>query len=123
MQRAIDRSAIRRRIRYRIRKKIVGTAERPRVAVFRSSRHIYVQAVDDGAGRTLAQASTADKGIRAKLSAGGGNIDAAKAVGEAVGERLKSSGIEVAVFDRGGYLYHGRVKALAEGMRSAGVKL
>jgi large subunit ribosomal protein L18 len=122
MQRAIDRSAIRRRIRYRIRKKIVGTAERPRVAVFRSAKHIYVQAVDDGAGRTLAQASTADKELRGKISSGG-NIAAAKAVGETVGERLKSAGVETAVFDRGGYLYHGRVKALAEGMRSAGVKV
>jgi large subunit ribosomal protein L18 len=122
MQRAIDRNAIRRRIRYRIRKKIVGTAERPRIAVFRSSKHIYAQAIDDGVGRTLAQASTADKEVRGKISAGG-NIAAAKAVGETVGERLKSSGVESVVFDRGGYLYHGRVKALAEGMRSAGVKV
>ena len=122
MQRAINRNAIRRRIRYRIRKKIVGTAERPRLAVFRSSKHIYAQVIDDGAGRTLAQASTADKEIRGKVPAGG-NIAAAKAVGETVGERLKSSGIENVVFDRGGYLYHGRVKALAEGLRSAGVKV
>ena len=122
MQRAIDRNAIRRRIRYRIRKKIVGTAERPRVAVFRSSKHIYVQAIDDGVGRTLVQASTADKEVRGKV-ASGGDIAAAKAVGETVGERLKSSGIENVVFDRGGYLFHGRVKALAEGMRSAGVKV
>lgn len=122
MQRAIDRSAIRRRIRYRVRKKIVGTAQRPRIAVFRSSKHIYAQVIDDGAGRTLAQASTADKEIRGKIS-GGGNIAAATAVGETIAERLKSSGIESVVFDRGGYLYHGRVKALADGIRSAGVKI
>jgi len=122
MQRAIDRSAVRRRIRYRVRKKVMGTADRPRVAVFRSSKHIYVQVIDDGAGRTLTQASTVDKEIRGKIS-GGGNIAAATAVGETVAERLKSSGIEGVVFDRGGYLYHGRVKALAEGIRSAGVKV
>jgi large subunit ribosomal protein L18 len=122
MQRAIDRSAIRRRIRYRVRKKIVGTAARPRIAVFRSSKHIYAQVIDDGAGRTLAQASTADKEIRGKIS-GSGNIAAATAVGETIAERLKSSGIESVVFDRGGYLYHGRVKALADGIRSAGVKI
>jgi large subunit ribosomal protein L18 len=90
--------------------------------VFRSSKHIYAQVIDDGAGRTLAQASTADKEIRGKIS-GSGNIAAATAVGETIAERLKSSGIESVVFDRGGYLYHGRVKALADGIRSAGVKI
>lgn len=121
MQRQIDRRAIRRRIRHRVRRKISGTALRPRLAVFRSEKHIYVQAIDDESGRTLAQASTMDPEIRGKVSATG-NIDAAKAVGSAIADRLKTSGVETAVFDRGGYLYHGRVKALADSARSSGLK-
>jgi large subunit ribosomal protein L18 len=117
----IDRDRIRRRIRYRIRKKVSGTAERPRLAVFRSDKHIYVQAIDDGAGRTLAQASTRDPALRADVPRGG-NIEAAKAVGAEIARRLKAAGIETAVFDRGGYLYHGRVKALADAARGAGLK-
>lgn len=121
MQKAIDRSAQRRRVRYRIRREIRGTAERPRLAVFRSGKHIYAQAIDDAAGRTLAQASTLDAEVRREVSSGG-NIAAAKAVGGAIAKRLKSSGVEAVVFDRGGHLYHGRVKALAEAARSGGLK-
>ena len=121
MQKAIDRRSIRRRIRYRIRRKVHGTSERPRLAVFRSGKHIYAQAIDDAAGRTVAQASTLDPEIRRDVP-GGGNIAAASAVGGAIAERLKSSGVQSVVFDRGGHLFHGRVKALAEAVRSAGLK-
>ena len=121
MQKSIDRRGIRRRIRYRIRRKIRGTPERPRLAVFRSGKHIYAQAIDDAAGKTLAQASTLDSDVRREVS-GGGDIAAATAVGGAIAERLKSSGVETVVFDRGGHLFHGRVKALADAARSAGLK-
>lgn len=117
----INRGSIRRRIRYRIRRKIRGTAERPRLAVFRSSRHIYVQVIDDAGGRTVASSSTLDPELKGKY-AHGGNIVAAKAVGELIAGRIKDAGISQVVFDRGGYLYHGRVKALADAIRSAGVE-
>jgi len=117
----IDRRAIRRRIRYRIVRKIRGSAERPRVAVFRSGRHIYAQAIDDGQGRTLAAVSTLDPALKGKVVYGG-NLEAAKAVGEMMAQKMKEAGISRVVFDRGGYLYHGRIKALAEALRSAGVE-
>lgn len=116
-----DRKAIRRRIRYRVRKKVSGTADRPRLAVFRSEKHIYAQAIDDSSGTTVAHASTRDASLRAS-SPRGGNVEAAKGVGTAIAERLKAKGIENVVFDRGGFLYHGRVKALAEAARGAGLK-
>ena len=119
MQKLIDRDAVRRRIRYRIRKKLSGDATRPRLAVFRSDKHIYAQVIDDLAGRTVVQASSLDKELKAKH---GGNVEAAKAVGSAIASRLKERGIETVVFDRGGYLYHGRIKALAEAAREAGLK-
>lgn len=121
MQKQIDRDAIRRRIRYRIRKRLSGTAERPRLAIFRSDKHIYAQAIDDAGGRTLACASTLDAELKGRVPRGG-NVEAAKAVGGAIAERLKGKGIEAVVFDRGGYLYHGRVKALADAAREAGLK-
>lgn len=121
MQKTIDRQAIRRRIRHRIRRNMHGTADRPRLAVFRSGKHIYAQAIDDAAGRTLAHASSLDSEVRGTVSSGGG-IAAAKAVGGAIAQRLKASGVEAVVFDRGGHLYHGRVKALAEAARSEGLK-
>ncbi len=121
MYTAIDRRSVRRRIRYRIRRKIKGTAECPRVAVFRTSRHIYAQAIDDVAGKTLAASSTRDSALKEKVVRGG-NIDAAKAVGELLAGRIKEAGVRRVVFDRGGYLYHGRIKALADAMRSAGVE-
>jgi large subunit ribosomal protein L18 len=121
MQKSIDRDAIRRRIRYRIRKKVTGTAEKPRLAVFRSDKHIYAQAIDDGSGRTIAHASSLDADLKGNVKRGG-NVDAAKVVGSAIAARLKDKGIEDVVFDRGGYLYHGRIKALADAAREAGLK-
>jgi large subunit ribosomal protein L18 len=121
MQKTIDRDAIRRRIRYRIRKKVTGTADKPRLAVFRSDKHIYAQAIDDGSGRTIAHASTLDANLKLDAKRGG-NVDAAKVVGGAIAARLKDKGIEDVVFDRGGYLYHGRIKALADAAREAGLK-
>ncbi len=121
MQKSIDRDAIRRRIRYRIRRKVSGTAEKPRLAVFRSDKHIYAQAIDDGSGRTIAHASSLDADLKGNVKRGG-NVDAAKVVGGAIAARLKDKGIEDVVFDRGGYLYHGRIKALADAAREAGLK-
>ncbi|MEG0018931.1 MAG: 50S ribosomal protein L18 [Oscillospiraceae bacterium] len=103
----------------RVRAKISGTASRPRLDVFRSSKHIYAQIIDDVAGVTLAQASTMDK----DFTSYGGNIEAAKAVGSAVAKAAIAKGITTVVFDRGGYIYHGRVKALAEGAREGGLVL
>lgn len=105
----------------RVRGKVSGTAERPRLAVTRTNAHIYAQLIDDVAGTTLVAASSIDGELRAGMKSGS-NIEAAKAVGEAIGKRAVEKGIENAVFDRGGRLYHGRVKALAEGARSAGLK-
>src|SRR5689334_5587371 len=103
----------------RVRKKVYGTPERPRLAVFRSNKHIYAQVIDDTTGRTLASASTAEPALRA---GGTGTVEAAKKVGELVGERAKSAGIERVVFDRGGFRYHGRVAALCDGARAAGLE-
>lgn len=102
----------------RVRAKISGTAERPRLNVFRSAKHIYAQLIDDVNGVTLASASTMDKGFEGF----GGNCDAAKTVGENLAKIAAEKGISEAVFDRGGYVYHGRVKALAEGARENGLK-
>lgn len=117
----IDRARERVRIHDRIRRKLSGTPQRPRLCVYRSLNHIYAQVVDDRSGQTLVAASTVEKELRG--SAGkGGNLVAAKSVGKAVAERAKAKGIEAVVFDRGGYLYHGRVKALAESARENGLK-
>lgn len=105
----------------RIRRVVRGSGERPRLVVFRSVKHIYAQVVDDVAGRTLAHASSRDAALRGSMK-GGGNIAAAKVVGTAIAEKAKSAGLETVVFDRGGYLYHGRVKALADAAREAGLK-
>ena len=102
----------------RVRGKISGTAERPRLCVFRSENHIYAQIIDDVAGNTLVSASSVEKGFEGK----GGNVEAAKKIGAALAERALQKGIEEVVFDRGGYIYHGRVKALAEGAREGGLK-
>jgi large subunit ribosomal protein L18 len=104
----------------RVRKKVEGTAQRPRLAVFRSNKHIYVQAIDDLNGRTLASASTMEADARAGTTA---TVTAAKEVGKRVGERVKAAGIDAVVFDRGGFKYHGRVAAVAEGAREAGLTL
>lgn len=103
----------------RVRKKVSGTAARPRLAVFRSNQHMYAQVIDDVTGVTLASASTIEKEVRATS---GSTTEAAKAVGERVGERAKSAGIDAVVFDRGGFRYHGRVAAIADGARAAGLK-
>ena len=104
----------------RVRKKIRGTPERPRLSVFRSARHIYAQVIDDVHGRTLATASTTETGVRSGPT---GTTDAAKSVGKLVGERAKAAGISTVVFDRGGFKFHGRVAGLAEGAREAGLEL
>jgi large subunit ribosomal protein L18 len=114
----IDKKKIRVRIHKRIRAKIHGTAERPRLAVFRSIKHIYAQLIDDAAGRTLVSASSNEKGV----STSGGNVAGAKEIGKALAERATTKGIKRIVFDRGGYLYHGRVKALADAAREAGLE-
>ncbi len=114
----IEKKEVRSRIHQRIRRKLRGTAERPRLAVFRSVAHIYAQVIDDAAGATLVSASSVDKGGKTN----GGNIAAAKAIGKLVAERAKEKGINKVVFDRGGYQYHGRVKALADAAREAGLE-
>jgi large subunit ribosomal protein L18 len=114
----IRKNEIRERIHKRIRRKLAGTAERPRLAIFRSVAHIYAQLIDDSQGVTLASASTVDKGGKTN----GGNVAAAKAIGKLVAERAKEKGITKVVFDRGGYIYHGRVKALADAAREAGLE-
>jgi large subunit ribosomal protein L18 len=113
------REAVRRR-HSRIRRSLSGTAERPRLAVFRSNQHIYAQVIDDTKRHTLVAASTVDTDLKEKLE-GGSNCDAAIAVGKLVAERAKAAGVTQVVFDRGGNLYHGRVKALAEAAREAGL--
>jgi large subunit ribosomal protein L18 len=113
-----DRAEVRRAVHTRIRRKVRGTGERPRLAIFRSLNHIYAQLVDDDAGQTLASASTVEKDLRGGT---GGNIEAARRVGRAIAERALAKGIEQVVFDRGGFRYHGRVRALAEAAREAGL--
>ncbi len=115
------RYQIRRRIHTRIRKKLSGTSERPRLAVFRSNKHIYAQLIDDTKGITIVSAGSIEGDAR-KKSQNGGNIEAAKAVGRLIAERAKEKGLEGALFDRGGYIYHGRVRALADSAREAGLK-
>jgi large subunit ribosomal protein L18 len=114
-------SEVRMRIHERIRKKLEGSQVRPRLAVFRSNKHIYAQVIDDSKGATLTAASTLDVDTKKDVKHGG-NIAAAKAVGKLVAQRAKEKGIDNVLFDRGGYLYHGRVKALAEAAREAGLK-
>jgi large subunit ribosomal protein L18 len=104
----------------RVRKRVNGTTERPRLAVFRSNRHIYAQVIDDTNGRTVASASTAEPELRSTAT---GTVDAAKAVGQLIGERAKSAGISRVVFDRGGFRYHGRVAAVCDGARAAGLEV
>ena len=110
----------RKRRHTRVRKKVRGTAARPRLSVFRSSRHVYAQLIDDVNGRTLAAASTMEPDVRSGSTA---TVEAAKAVGQRVGERATSAGITQVVFDRGGFRYHGRVAAVADGAREAGLGL
>ena len=117
------KTARRTRRKIHIRKKLVGTSERPRLTVFRSLKHIYVQAIDDVTGATLAQASSLnDEGVKTLLD-GSGKVGVGTAVGKAIAQRLKEKNIASAVFDRNGYLYHGRVKAVAEGAREGGLQV
>ena len=115
-----SKNVTRRRVHERIRKKVMGTSERPRLNVYRSLNHIYVQVIDDLKGVTLVSANSAEGNKETRRV--GGNLAAAKNVGKAVAERAKAKGIEKVVFDRGGYIYHGRVKALADAAREAGLK-
>mgnify|MGYP000193248800 CR=1 FL=1 len=114
-----SRQDVRRAVHTRIRKKVKGTAERPRLAVFRSVNHIYAQVIDDLSGVTICSASSVEKSVGVSS---GGNIDAAKAIGKLIAERAKEKGVNAVVFDRGGYIYHGRVKSLAEAAREAGLQ-
>lgn len=118
-----DVRALFERRRRRIRRRLLATAgERPRLSVFRSNRHIYAQVIDDRAGRTLAAASTMDAALRSSNGAGASaSTDAAEAVGKLLAERALAAGVKTVVFDRGGYRYHGRVKALADAAREAGL--
>jgi large subunit ribosomal protein L18 len=118
MIKMIEKKEIRSRIHKRIRRKLAGTAERPRLAVFRSVAHIYAQVIDDASATTLVSASSVDKGAKTN----GGNVMAAKAIGKLVAQRAQEKGIKSVVFDRGGYQYHGRVKALADAAREAGLE-
>lgn len=117
----LSRNAHRQRVHTRVRQRVEGTPERPRLCVYRSLGHIYAQVIDDRTSRTLAAASSLDRETKKSLK-GGGNIAAAKVVGKAIAERARAAGIEKVVFDRGGYKYHGRVKALADAAREAGLK-
>ena len=114
----------RQRIKYRIRKRVRGTATQPRLSVFRSVSHIYVQVIDDLAGETLASASSVEPAVKAKMTDGAraGNNKGAGVVGETIAERLKAKGISKVVFDRNGFLYHGRVREVAEAARKAGLE-
>jgi large subunit ribosomal protein L18 len=118
--RKLSRVAHRRRIHVRMRKTLSGTTERPRLCVHRSSRHIRAQVIDDQTGRTIVSASSLDAEVKAQIK-GGGNVAASKVVGKVVAERAKAKGVEKVVFDRGGYQYHGRVQAVAEAAREAGL--
>jgi large subunit ribosomal protein L18 len=113
-----SRAEVRQAIHNRIRRKVKGSGERPRLAVYRSLNHIYAQVVDDENGQTIVSASTTEKDLR---GATGGNIEAARRIGKAIAERALEKGVSSVVFDRGGYLYHGRVKALTEAARQAGL--
>jgi large subunit ribosomal protein L18 len=113
-----SRATVREAIHRRIRRKVKGSGERPRLAVYRSLNHIYAQVVDDQLGKTIVSASTTEKDLR---GASGGNLDAARRIGKAIAERALEKGIESVVFDRGGYLYHGRIKALTDAAREAGL--
>ena len=113
-----NRAEVRTAIHHRIRRKVRGNTERPRLAIYRSLNHIYAQVIDDRVGQTLVSASTTEKDLRGNT---GGNLDAARRIGQIIAERALAKGIEQVVFDRGGYLYHGRVKALTDAARAAGL--
>ncbi len=115
----LQKVAGRKRRHHRVRKNVRGTAARPRLAVFRSNKHVYAQVIDDVAGRTVASASTMETDVKGGSTA---TVDAAKSVGKRVGERAKAAGVSAVVFDRGGFRYHGRVAGVADGAREAGLE-
>lgn len=115
----LQKVASRKRRHHRVRKQVRGTQSRPRLSVFRSTRHVYAQVIDDVSGQTIASASTMEKDVRGGSTA---DVSAAKAVGQRIGERAKAAGITSVVFDRGGFRYHGRVAAVADGAREAGLE-
>jgi len=117
----LAKEALRKKRHARVRKRVIGTADKPRLNVFRSIEHIYAQLIDDSTGHTIVAASSLDKELKGKIKTGG-NVEAAKIVGELIGKRAIEKGIESIVFDRGGYKYHGRIAALADGAREAGLK-
>jgi len=119
--RKLSKDQQRRRVHARVRTRVTGTPERPRLNVYRSVAHIYAQVIDDRSGKTIVSASSVDKETKKGLK-GGGNIASAKAVGKIIADRAKAAGVTQVVFDRGGYKYHGRVKALADAAREAGLK-
>jgi large subunit ribosomal protein L18 len=119
--RKLSKDLHRQRVHERVRNRVEGTPERPRLAVYRSLGHIYAQVIDDRSGKTLVSASSIDGQTKKNLK-GGGNIAAAKVIGKTVAERAKAAGVNKVVFDRGGYKYHGRVKALADAAREAGLQ-
>jgi large subunit ribosomal protein L18 len=119
--RKLSRNAHRQHVHDRVRQRVVGTSERPRLCVYRSLGHIYAQVIDDHGGRTLVSASSLDEDTRTAIK-GGGNVAAAKIVGKTIAERSLAAGVQQVVFDRGGYMYHGRVQALASAAREAGLK-
>ena len=117
-----SRTVQRAKRRFRIRKRISGSADKPRLSVFRSTKHIYVQAIDDLSGRTLAAAGTTEEEVAKEIKGSKSNVQAATAVGKAIAEKLLKLGVKTAVFDRGGNRYHGRVKALADAARAGGLQ-
>jgi large subunit ribosomal protein L18 len=116
----VSKNEARKKRHARVRKKVFGTTEKPRLNVFRSLKHIYVQVIDDSSGKTIASASTADKGLKGSVKIGS-NIEAAKSVGAEIAKKAVEKGVKQVIFDRGGYIYHGRVKALADAAREGGL--
>jgi large subunit ribosomal protein L18 len=121
-KKTIEKRERRERAHRRVRQRVRGTAERPRLSVYKSLRYVYAQVIDDERGVTIAQASSKESALVAGLEAGTGGRDAAKRVGEAIAERAREKGVQRVVFDRGGYIYHGKVRAVAEGARDKGLE-
>jgi len=122
MAKTQERSLRRKRTHRRVRARVSGTSERPRLSVYKSSKYIYAQVIDDLKGETVAQASSSEPALRTRFEGGGDSRAAAKVIGETVAERAREKGIERVVFDRGGYIYHGRIKAVADGAREKGLE-
>lgn len=121
-KKTIEKRERRERAHRRVRQRVSGTAERPRLSIYKSLRYVYAQVIDDDRGVTIAQASSKESALVAGLEAGTGGRDAAKRVGEAIAERAREKGVQKVVFDRGGYIYHGKVRAVAEGARDKGLE-